>query len=158
VIRVARETLSQIRASGELEALLRAHYEEIALYRDRVSLEPDWETYELLEERGRLVCLTGRDDGVLIGYAAFFVFPHPHYRSHIVATNDVIFVRRDQRKGSTAGLRLIRESERVLAEVGAHRVVWHVKPKNDWSAILERLGYHQEEIMMGKLLGAQTWD
>ena len=88
----------------------------------------------------------------------FFFYEHMHYRL-LVATNDVIFLDKDYRTKTTVGLRLIKASEAELElerrrrGEAQMRVLWHVKPKNDWTPILARLGYAPEEIIMGKLTG-----
>ena len=157
MIHIARESIRT--CLDEAKPLLAKHWREVALYQDDVPLDPDFDRYLRCDADGTMLTLTARDDGRLIGYSVFILFQHIHYRSCLVATNDVLFLDRDYRSGTTAGIRLLRESEAELSRErdrrGAEqiRVVWHVKPKNDWSPILARLGYMQEEIIMGKLIG-----
>lgn len=153
MISIQQEPLEQI-LGPQLDSLLRAHWEEIALHRDAIALEPDFERYRNLEESGSLVCLTARDGGHLIGYAAWILSQHLHYLNCRTAMNDVIYIAPAYRSTSTAGIRLIRECERRLGEVGVQRILWHVKPQNDWRQILQRLGYCLEEHIMGKLVAA----
>jgi len=149
MIHIAREPFDQI-YGAEVAAMLLKHWQEIALYQGDVPLEPDLERYRALEKAGALLCLSARDDGRPVGYAAWILAYHLHYASCKTATNDVIYLLPEYR-GRTAGLRLIEESERVLIEeCGAHVIRWHIKPANDWSAVLLRRGYQVEESILGK--------
>jgi hypothetical protein len=40
----------------------------------------------------------------------------------------------------------------MLRERGVVKLVWHIKPEHDWSAILARRGYTPVETTYGKLL------
>lgn len=149
-ITIERESCAQI--VPDIGPLLQAHWREVALYQDAVPLAPDMDRYRGLEKAGKLVVVAARDDARLIGYSVFLLHNHLHYMTCRVASNDVLFLSPEYRKGTTAGVRLVRESERMLTLLGVNRITWHIKPANDWSAILERLGYDLEEKIMGKLL------
>jgi hypothetical protein len=150
VITIQREIISGC-INGVLP-LLAMHWEEVALHKEKVQLDPDLDRYREFERSNALRIFTARDGEILIGYSVFIVQKHLHYNGCLIAANDVLFLHKEYRGGTTAGLRLIKESERMLREDGVMRCIWHIKPKNDWSAILARLGYEQEEIVMGKLL------
>ena len=120
--------------------------------KDTIKLNPDFDRYLKLEKKNLLVIITCREDTTLIGYSIFFLYKHLHYQDHLFASNDVLFLIKSARKGRQ-GIKLIRESERILKTLGVLRLSFHVKPKNDFSPILSRIGYGKEEIIMGKLLG-----
>ena len=147
---IAQEAVDQ--CWPDMATLVEDHWREVALYRDAVPLDPDVERYRGLERAGRLVILTAREAGALVGYSVFLVHNHLHYRQCKVASNDLLFLRQDRRAGSGLGIRLIRESEKALAALGVDRITWHVKAGNDWSDILARMGYDMEEKIMGRLL------
>lgn len=134
----------------ELKVLLVDHYNELTLNKDVVKLNPIWEAYEAMEKAGRFVMYIARDDK-LWGYSAWFVTPHMHYADLMVAVNDVLYLHKDQRKGST-GIKLIKFSESMLKQRGVNKIVWHIKKSNDWSSILYRMGYSDEEKIVGKIL------
>lgn len=138
----------------EADALLQQHYQELTLNKEKVKLNVDWDKYQAMETSGSLVSLVARDSGTLVGYAAFFIYQHPHYKDLRVASNDVLFVDVQHRKGTTAGLKLIKQSEEFLRSIGVDKITWHVKKSNDWTPILTRMGYAQEEVIMGKILEA----
>ena len=144
-----RETYEQ--TVTDIQPLLVAHWKEVANYQEEIPLEPDWARYQVLEKAGALVILTCRKDLRLIGYSVFILHRHVHYKSCLVGSNDVLFLDAGERK-SGSGIRLIKESEKLLKSLGVHRITWHVKPVNDFSPLLRRLGCMQEEVIMGKLL------
>lgn len=139
-------------AQPDCNKLIQLHWKEIANWKGEVPLEPRWEEIHALERDGRIVLLTLRENGELIGYSMFVLNIHLHYRSLTVATNDVLFVRPDKRK-SRLGLRLIKESEKYVKEIGANKITWHMKPFKSFGDILEKLGYTHEELIYGKYLG-----
>lgn len=136
---------------GEIKPLLELHWQEIATDRDAIPLDPNFEQYRAMEAAGNLVILTAREAGALIGYSIFFLIRHPHYQSTVFAMNDILFVT-PAKRGGRAGLRLIRESERVMRERGASKISWHIKAMHDFSPLLHRIGYATEEIILAKLL------
>ena len=134
-----------------IKPLLELHYQEIASFKEDVPLDPDFEKYRQMEELGRLLIIAARAEGALVGYSIFFLIPHMHYKSTLCAMNDIVFLRHDLRHGG-AGIRLFKESERIVREHGAKFLSWHIKPINDFSRVLERLGYAHHEIIMAKIL------
>jgi GNAT superfamily N-acetyltransferase len=144
-----KESLCDVIA--EVEPLLRLHYDELTLNKDRVKLDPDWERYANLEHAGGFHVLTARDGDRLVGYSAFFLNTHIHYRDLRVANNDVLYLHPECRKGMT-GIRLIKFSEGWMKALGADKITWHAKYSNDLKQILVRLGYADEEAIMGKML------
>ena len=135
----------------EAAPLLDMHYQELTMHKDSISLDPIWERYAALEKSGLLEIFTARDEGKLIGYSAFFVQSHIHYAETLVAANDVLFLHKDYRKG-TSGIKLIKFSESQLKARRVNKITWHVKFSRDFRPILHRLGYVDEEIVVGKIL------
>lgn len=134
----------------EVGDLLEMHYQELCVNKERVKLDPMWGEYAKLEQAGMFVVCTTRDDGKLIGYAAFFLTKHMHYEGLTVASNDVLFLHPGHRQGMT-GVRLIKFSEAHMQSLGAHKITWHAKHNTPLAPILERMGYASEETMLGKL-------
>lgn len=137
--------------ADEIEDLLRMHYEEVALHKEAIPLDPDWPRYVSLEEVGQLAVYTARDDGRLVGYSVFFLYQHIHYKQTRIASNDVLFLHPDYRKG-TCGIKLIKHSEQQLKSLGVNKVTWHIKFNKDFRPILHRMGYCDEEVIVGKIL------
>jgi GNAT superfamily N-acetyltransferase len=140
---------SMMEVLAEFKDLCVSHWMEIANYQDKIPLEPDWDKYRALENAKMLAFMSVRVSGVMVGYCAFIITPHLHYKSCVTAMNDLIYVRPEYR--GFIGAKLIKESERMVTALGARRIIWHVKPgERDWSSVLERMGYSLEEMMMGK--------
>jgi GNAT superfamily N-acetyltransferase len=149
MITYQEELLSEVR--DESLPLLKHHWEEIALDRDTVPLEPDWGRYKLLEDAGILKVLTVRHDGNLIGYAAYLVNINLHYMSQTDAIADVLYVTPEHRK-SMIGLTLLSKSEEMLKPLGVTRIIQHTKLNNSIGPVLERAGYKAFEMLYAKRL------
>lgn len=149
MISFRRELLCEV--VQEAQPLLQAHYDELTLHKEVVKLNPQWDQYALLERLDRLAIFTARDDGKLAGYNAFFVQKHFHYAGLTVAQNDVFWISDEYRRGTTA-LRFLRYSEEALKGIGAQKIVYHCKYSNNFAPILHRLGFADEEVMVGKMI------
>lgn len=138
---------------GEIDSLLKMHYDELTLNKEHVILDPDWERYADLEKQGKLIIYTARDGDKLVGYSVFFMNQHIHYKNNLFAMNDVLFLHPDYRKNS-CGPKLIMFCDQELSKLGKVKITWHVKFTRDFRPILHRLGYVDEEVMCGKFAGA----
>ena len=85
----ALENLAKVRR--EIEPLLEEHWKEIALNKDIIKLNPDWEGYARLDAINSLRIYTARKDDKLVGYFVVIVNKSLHYRDHLFANNDIIF-------------------------------------------------------------------
>jgi GNAT superfamily N-acetyltransferase len=94
---------------------------------------------------------TARDDGRLVGYNAFFMRPSIHYRGSLQASNDVIFLLPEYRKGGV-GRGLIEYGDACLRNEGCQVVMHHVKVNHDWTPLLARMGYEKQDIICSKRL------
>jgi hypothetical protein len=134
-----------------IEELLQQHYEELTLHKNIMKLAPDWDQYRTHMDRGELMVLAAYFGSRLVGYSVFFLYKNIHYKNSIMAKNDVLFLSRPYRQGRM-GINLIKRSEAVLKDLGVSKVVWHVKCHSDFRPILHRLGYADEDVMVGKAL------
>lgn len=137
---------------AELQRLLPAHYEELALDQEHVPLSPQYDVYIERERRGELLFVTLRDAGELVGYFIGFVAPGLHYSTCLTCTMDIFYVRKDRRSG-TAGVRLFRFVERELRRRGVQRWFMGSKVHADASALFERIGARKVEVYYSKWLG-----
>jgi hypothetical protein len=135
----------------EVQDLLMQHYEELTLNKQYIKLKPIWNRYFELESQNKFITITARIDNELVGYSGFFLDNHIHYGELKVATNDVLFLRKDARQGTT-GIKLLKYSEKVMKELGANKITWHIKYGNDIRPILHRMGYADEDVIVGKFL------
>lgn len=151
----ASETVADVLA--EIEPLLRAHWEEIAAHKDKIPLAPDYDQYRKLEELGKLLICTARDDGKLVGYSIYLVHRGIHYSKNIVATNDVFYIAPEYRRkliaGELAASALLEYAEGKLKARGVSVISMHIKVWKDWSALAEKQGYTRVEYIHQKYVG-----
>lgn len=128
------------------------HWEEIALDRDKIKLEPDVDTFRVLEQAGGLHIVTVRDGGDMVGYHVTIVRPHLHYRSSLTGYVDMYFVHPDYRKGRT-GIGLFKYAEQTLRERGCQRIYTGTKLHKDMGKLLEYMGHKETERLYVKYIG-----
>lgn len=136
---------------SDILPLLEEHWEEIALNKGIIKLNPDWEAYHNLEDSGALKIFTARDDARLVGYFVVLCRNHLHYVDHLFAFNDIIYLHKDYRKGFT-GAKLMKFAEKCLKEDGVSVVVVNTKRHKPFDSLLEWLGYKHAENIYTKLL------
>lgn len=139
-----RETLAECLTDVN-RTLLEAHWSEIAPHQD-ISLDPDYDAYFRLEEAKCLRIYTLRDDGVTQGYAVFIVLPNMKYRHSLQATADLLYLVPPLRK-QMLGARFVQWCDEQLSREGVQIVRHSVERTYDFSSLLERLGYEQEQTV-----------
>lgn len=136
----------------ESQGLLENHWKEIALNKDKIKLNPDWDAYLELESKGILKVFTARDSGTLVGYFVVFVHRHIHYKDHLFANNDVLFLSEEYRKGFT-GIRLIKFAEGCLKADGVSVLNISTSVYKPFDPIMDRLGFNLIERLYSKYIG-----
>ena len=129
---------------NEIRPLLREHWDEIALNKEHIKLNPDWKEDGRLDAVGALRCFTARKDGGLIGYFVVIVSKSLHYQDHLFAHNDVIFLTKQGRKGTT-GYKLLKYATEQMKLEGVSLLMVNTKTHQPFDALLERLGYNHSE-------------
>jgi hypothetical protein len=150
LIEFKQEFLSQV--EEECQELIRLHWEEIALNKGKIKLNPDWESYYEAEKQNKFKVFTARSSGTLVGYFAVFIGSNPHYKDHLFAANDVIYLHKDFRKGMT-GVKLIKFAEACLKQDGVSVLSINTKTHQPFDLILSRLGFNLIERVYSKYLG-----
>lgn len=149
------EPLASVRP--DVDQLLQLHYDELTFGKERITLAPDWGRYEALERDGGLLIHTARDDGQLVGYAAWFLVHHAHYLHDLFAINDVFYLDPARRDDPWLGFRFIRYVDRNLSEMPeVASIKWHVKVTKNFGPMLKRLGYVAEEVIWSKVCPPPT--
>ena len=133
---------------------LQDHWEELALDKDTIPLDPDWRSYRALYDAGKLVLITLRDRGVLAGYCWVIVAPGLHYSSSLHGTVDIFRVF-PQCRGRHGGRRLFRAVEAELRRRGVKRWVASSKLHRDCGRLLEAIGMAPFETLYSKMLGGR---
>ncbi len=122
-----------------LAPLIVDHWREVAPYSD-IPLNPDLGIYIAVDENGMLRCFTVRSpEWELIGYAIFLVIDSPQYGVKC-AKHEVLYLSPPSRFG-LYGMKFIAWCDQQLREEGVVFVTHAVRPKNDFSPVLKRLGY-----------------
>lgn len=132
----------------ELTPLLESHWAEISA-EPGIHLAPSYDTYRQKCEAGVLQLFTTRLSGALIGYATFFVQPHPHYTSSLQAACDAFYVLPRHREG-LLGYHFLTWCDNQLRAGGVQRVMHAVPAARDWSALLLRQGYRVHETIYSR--------
>ena len=136
---------------GQAWPLLEELRLELATNPEKMQLDPDIETYALLEELNRLMSLGVFDDNEnLVGYSINVLSRNLHYDLRM-CQNDILYLRKDLRVGPL-GLKLIRATEAHAKELGCDLMLWHAKPNTSLDKILPRVGYRTQDVMYSKEL------
>lgn len=155
MIKMQTERVQDVRE--EVMPLLLAHWEEIALNKETVPLDIDWDAYKRIEDKGLYSATTARDNGKIIGYFAYFIVPNFHYKSLKVAEGDIFYLQQNYRNG-LLGARLLAESEKNVKKLGVNKIINKVKHhfKNDnglgVGVLFERMGYKTIETIHAKMV------
>ncbi len=136
----------------EMSILWDLHWNEIALDKARVPLDPDVTTFALMESLGQLVIVTVRNDAKIIGYHISIVRPHLHYKSSLTAYVDMYFLHPDYR-GGMVGVKMFKFVEDALKDRGVERIYSGTKLHKDMGKLFERLGYNETERLFVKWIG-----
>jgi GNAT superfamily N-acetyltransferase len=129
--------------------LLRAHYEEVAALKSAFKLNPDWNRYDQLHREGKLGFIAAYDGlaGLgMVGYLAFIVEPHMHYKDTMTAIGDVHYVLPEWRRRGV-GVRLIRKAESVAKMRGAKWFVLREKIDHRHGDLYQVMGYKPIDIV-----------
>lgn len=143
----AEETWADCR--DELVELFPRHWREIALRQDLIPLDVDEKQYEAL---GDFLHITTAREDRLVGYLMSIVHPHLHYKSTLMAFQDIMWIDPDYRKGRN-GIRLIQASEGFLKARGVKQIFLGTKLRLDLGSLFKRLGYEPVEMIYSKWVG-----
>tara|TARA_R110000772_G_scaffold64511_2_gene144274 strand:- start:1682 stop:2146 length:465 start_codon:yes stop_codon:yes gene_type:complete len=136
----------------EMKPILQKHWEEVALYKDQIALNPDYDKYQSLEEMGALRIATVRSGGKLIGYFISMINPHLHYQDHLYAINDILYLEESFR-GADVALELFLFAEEDLKSLGVDVLIIAMKTAKPFDALCEALGHSNVERVYSKFIG-----
>lgn len=143
----------------ELKPFLTAHYEEVAMYQDKIELDPDYDLYTAMQDAGVLKVFTMRfgggptEKGALIGYNIFFVKEHPHYKQDIFAVNDIVYVDPLHRHGGDTPAFFEWCERQLKEEFDVHVITYHMKTMKTFHALMESIEMDHAEHMYMKYIG-----
>jgi len=127
--------------SDGIKSLFNEHWEEVGHGAAKgKEVNPDYDGYKSLRQKGMLIVITARDKGKIVGYSiAVFSYQMSH-KTTIRAYVPIVFLKREFRKGFI-GYKFLKAIESFCCERSSKNVEWSVSTKNDWSPLLERMGY-----------------
>lgn len=138
-------------ALDEMLPMLPQHWEELALDKDIIPLDPQWKKYRVLYDAGQLLLVTLRERGALVGYCWLIIAPGLHYGSSLHATVDIFWVAPSHR-GRMGGRRLFKAVEAELRRRGVVRWVASSKLHRDCGVLLKAMGMQPFETLYAKIL------
>jgi hypothetical protein len=133
-------------AFRDAEKLMRRHWEEIAQNKQLLNLNPDVEKYELLDAAGKLLLVTARCQGVLVGYFLWVLVDHPHYRDVRVADDDLHYLAPEFRVG-LSGYNFVKRACEFAIERGARLLVMREKIGHEHPALMKRLKFKPTDVV-----------
>lgn len=160
--------------SREMQPLLRRQWEEIALDRETIPYDPDWEHYAEIDRNLRFHITTARDidrgslaagrsadrahrseakdiRGPIVGWYACVVSPHPHYKTTLFSFLDLFYVLPEYRKGTT-GLMLFERTEEFMRQRGVKQMIAISKCHMPIDPLFERLAWRKTGTTYTKVL------
>jgi GNAT superfamily N-acetyltransferase len=143
---------SLVTVKNELENLLQLEWEEVQHDVGADKPDPDWDTYFLLEDLGKLMIFTARSGGKIVGYFSATINPDLHCKGKMLVCNDAIFVHPDYRK-SGVGIRLFKFAEKCLSEDGFDRLYVNTTERNNIDGLMSHMGYIKTESRHFKWIG-----
>lgn len=136
----------------ELKPLLPVHWEKLALDKDKVPLDPQYEIYIEREARGELLFITLRDAGRMVGYWIAFIAPGLHYRTCLTATMDIWNILPEYESG-IAAMVLMRAVEKEYRRRGVTRSFVGEKNHRPCGRLFKAFGYEPVETHYSKMIG-----
>ena len=136
----------------ELKTILPRHWEELALDKDKVPLDPQYDVYIDREKKGGLIFIVGRLNGEMVAYFIGFVGPGIHYKTCLTCTMDIFYVTPEHR-GRMGGIRLFKFVKAELIRRGVQRWIVGSKAHKDASRLFEALGMELIETYYSQWLG-----
>lgn len=129
---------------SDFQAMSSRHWQDVALNKDRIKLNVNWDYYDALASGDLLQCVSARLNHKLIGYHVGFVLENPHYQGYKMGQTDVYYLLPEHREGML-GMQLFQEVERCYRAAGCIKMISITKLKRDISPLFEKLGWTMAE-------------
>lgn len=136
----------------EMSRLWPEHWQEVAVNKDAIKLDPDFDTYATFANGGMLHIVVARKAGEIVGYHFSVVRPHLHYRQSLSAFTDIYYIAPAHRTGRTP-LRLFQFVEQTLKSRGVQKMFTGTKLSLDAGPLFEYMGWTETERLFVKMIG-----
>jgi GNAT superfamily N-acetyltransferase len=131
----------------ELLPMLEKNWEESPTYSKEIRIAPDFKAYKAMDDQGRVLCLTARVNGRLIGYSIWYIITSFNYEGK--SGHGVALYIEPEYRGQ--GAWLLTRGEAMLREKGITRFYWFARPGTLLHKLVSVLGYVADEVVMEKL-------
>lgn len=138
----------------ELADIFPLHWEELGKFKDRMPLMPQYGEYVHRNILGKLILVTARIDGRIMGYYTAQIAPGFHYASTLTATMDLCYIHPSVRNRGLAAP-LFRAVEKELKRRGVQLWFSGYKHHNQLGmpALLNLLGFQMSDCYESKWIG-----
>ena len=141
------------RCLPELVQLFPAHWEELALFKDRMPLAPQYAEYVRRERAGLLFLATVRWNAKIVAYYTAQVAPGFHYGKTLTGTQDMVWVTPEARnKGLSLPLHRCVEKELRRRGVGPWYAGYKTHNPLGMPKLLDKFGFIPADTYMVKWL------
>jgi hypothetical protein len=125
--------------ASEAKDLVYAHWQELGLDLD-LSIDPDIEKMQAMENIGMFKVITAREDGKMVGYLLAIFSRHLHYKSSPpMFIVDAYYVSPESRSGT--GAKLILFCKSLAKRLGAIKIYLSCKIHKDHTRLFIALGF-----------------
>ena len=142
----------------EIAQLVDPHWQEVGSYRENFDRSIDYGAYHKLEREGRLLTITARDDGELVGYIVGVLGIDLHRVTkddpprRVGVFSHLVYYMIPEKRGYARSL--IRAAEEAAEVRGVQIVNTRIKPgANRADAFFAKIGYTTVEVTMTRLIG-----
>lgn len=134
------------------EGMTISHWDELCRDKEKIPLNVNWEEYQDLEDRDKLLTVLILTDNAIIGYGLFTIFYPTHYCDSLHAINNAVYLDPAYRNYGIGG-KFIKYLEEKFQTRGVKRIYFNTKVQTALSGILEHYDYQPEEIIYSKYIG-----
>lgn len=110
-----------------------------------IVLDPHMEMYQALALAQVLRIYTARQGTSLVGYQVFTITTHPHFRKMKQAVMDILYLSPESRLG-WMGYSFLKFVDAELKKEGVNLMFRSISARNDFSPLLERMGYQLVDL------------
>lgn len=142
------------RAIPEIKRIINSHWNELALFKDRMPLDPQWDEYVMRERAGTLFLVTVRKNGEIAAYYIAQVAPGFHYQQTLIGHMDIMYVVPGE-KGRGLSFPLMRAVEREFKRRGTQVWYsgWKTNNPNGMDRLHAMLGFSPADTYVAKWIG-----
>jgi L-amino acid N-acyltransferase YncA len=147
------QTEQWITAEPEIRELVQPHWEELAMDKDKIPLDINWDHYRECDQRGILQLTTARTSvGNLAGYWITIINQHPHYQSTVFGLQDSYFLHPSHRHGNV-GMGLMLAAVENCKKAGAKSMIGSHKEHVNIGGLFEFCGWKKVGSLYQKWVG-----